>query len=45
VRLENTDLGAVQSRPSEDGRMVMHEFKSYGSPRIDARLAPPGTLA
>jgi hypothetical protein len=45
VRLENAELGGVESRPNADGTMTMHEFKCYGSARIDALLAPPGTVA
>ncbi len=45
VRLENTDMGTPESRPSPDGAMTMHEFKCYGTARIDAVLAPPGTIA
>jgi hypothetical protein len=45
VRLDNTDLGGVESRPGPDGTMTMHEFKCYGTARIDALLAPPGTVA
>lgn len=45
VRLENTDLGTPESRPNPEGTMTMHEFKCYGTARIDAVLAPPGTVA
>jgi hypothetical protein len=45
VRLENAELGGVESRPGPDGTMTMHEFKCYGTARIDALLAPPGTAA
>ncbi|MCB0878475.1 MAG: hypothetical protein KDC46_05790 [Thermoleophilia bacterium] len=45
VRLERDDLGGVESKPNADGTMTMHEFKSYGTSRIDALLAPPGTVA
>lgn len=44
VRLDGTipEHGAMESKPSEDGAMTMHEFKNYGSPRIEATIAPPG---
>ncbi len=45
VRLEHAELGGVESRPGPDGTMTMHEFKCYGTARIDALLAPPGTVA
>ena len=45
VRLENVEFGGASSKPSADGTMTMHEFKCYGSARIDALLAPPGTIA
>jgi hypothetical protein len=45
VRLETEDLGGVHSTPNPDGSMTMHEFKSYGTSRIQAVLAPPGTIA
>lgn len=45
VRMENAEHGGVATRPSPDGAMSMHEFKCYGAARIDALLAPPGTLA
>jgi len=45
VRLENMELGGVESRPNADGSMTMHDFKCYGSARIDAMLLPPGSIA
>jgi hypothetical protein len=45
VRLETEGQSGVGSRPSPDGSMTMHEFKCYGTARIDALLAPPGTIA
>jgi hypothetical protein len=45
VRLENAELGGVETKPNPDGTMSMHEFKCYGSARIDALLSPPGTIA
>ena len=45
VRLEQAELGGVESRPNADGSMTMHEFKCYGTSRIDALLAPPGSMA
>lgn len=45
VRLEHDDLAGIAFRTSDDGTMTMHEFKVYGSPRIDAVLLPPGTVA
>jgi hypothetical protein len=45
VRLEHAELAGIASRPNPDGSMTMHEFKCYGSARIDAIVAPPGTLA
>ena len=44
VRLENPEQGGVESTPSPDGTMSMHVFKVYGSSRIEALLAPPGTV-
>lgn len=44
VRLENAESGGVESRPNPDGTMTMHEFKCYGTARIDALLAPAGTM-
>lgn len=44
VRLERDELAGIESKPNADGSMTMHEFKSYGSARIDALLAPPGTV-
>jgi hypothetical protein len=41
VRLERDELAGVASSPNADGTMTMHEFKCYGSARIDALLAPP----
>jgi hypothetical protein len=45
VRMENAELGGVETKPNPDGTMSMHEFKCYGSARIDALLSPPGTIA
>ncbi|MCW2927842.1 MAG: hypothetical protein JWM86_1810, partial [Thermoleophilia bacterium] len=45
VRLEAAEHGSVASRLSPDGAMTMHDFKCYGSARIDAIVAPPGTIA
>ncbi len=45
VRLETEGQSGVATRPSPDGAMSMHEFKCYGSARIDAIVAPPGTVA
>jgi hypothetical protein len=42
VRLDGDTPGGVVSRASDDGKMTMHDFKSYGSSRIDALLMPPG---
>lgn len=44
VRLEATaaESGAPVIKPGEDGSMTMHEFKCYGSSRIEAFIAPPG---
>jgi hypothetical protein len=46
VRLEEAaaESGAPISKPSEDGTMTMHEFKSYGSSRIEAFVVPPGAV-
>ncbi|MCW2956370.1 MAG: hypothetical protein JWO69_1239 [Thermoleophilia bacterium] len=45
VRFDATAMPIeVASRANPDGTMTMHEFKSYGSSRIDALLAPPGSL-
>lgn len=44
VVLDSEEHGRVAMHPSEDGRMTMHEFKSYGSPHIQAKLAPPGAV-
>lgn len=45
VRLESDELAGIESRPNGDGTMMMHEFKSYGSARIGAIVAPPGSAA
>ena len=45
VVLEHAEHAKVLSRPSEDASMTMHEFKCYGTSRIDAALAPAGTIA
>ncbi len=45
VRLERDELAGVDSHPNAEGTMTMHDFKCYGSARIDALLAPPGTMA
>jgi hypothetical protein len=45
VRLENAELGGVETKPNPDRTMSMHEFKCYGSARIDALLTPPGAIA
>ncbi|MBC7462291.1 MAG: hypothetical protein H7287_13095 [Thermoleophilia bacterium] len=34
------DLAGIARQPSADGAMTMHEFKSYGTPRIDAVVIP-----
>ena len=44
VQLEAADLSGVAHQPSPDGTMTMHEFKSYGTARIDA-VVIPGTAA
>ena len=44
VRLESEGFGKVVSRSGDDGKMTMHEFKSYGKPQIQAVLAPPGAI-
>ncbi|MCW2927553.1 MAG: hypothetical protein JWM86_1521, partial [Thermoleophilia bacterium] len=36
VRLDSGEHSSTESRPSPDGTMTMHEFKCYGSARIDA---------
>ncbi|MCW2960633.1 MAG: hypothetical protein JWM90_1020 [Thermoleophilia bacterium] len=45
VRIEHGEHVQVASRPNPDGTMTMHEFKSYGTARIDAMLHPTGSLA
>jgi hypothetical protein len=40
VQMDGPDLAGIARQPSADGTMTMHEFKSYGSPRIDAHLIP-----
>ncbi|MCW2950638.1 MAG: hypothetical protein JWN41_1651 [Thermoleophilia bacterium] len=40
VQLESVDLAGISHQPSADGAMTMHEFKSYGSPRIEAHVIP-----
>ncbi len=44
VVLDGDVDGKVEMHASEDGRMTMHEFKSYGKAAIQARLAPPGAV-
>lgn len=44
VRLEHDVHGGVTSRASDDGAMTMHDFRAYGAARIEATLAPPGSL-
>jgi hypothetical protein len=45
VMLDGSDSDTqVHSRTSDDGKMTMHEFKSYGKAAIQARLAPPGAM-
>lgn len=46
VVLEAGDhAGGIESKPGGDGAMTMHHFKCHGSARIDALVAPPGTMA
>jgi hypothetical protein len=40
VQVEGNDLAGVSRQPSPDGSMTMHEFKSYGTARIDAVVIP-----
>lgn len=43
VRLDGAATeGENPPKPSEDGTMTMHEFKSYGSARIEAVVVPAG---
>ena len=44
VRLEASEHAGVESSASDDGTMTMHRFKSYGAPRIDGWLRPPGAM-
>lgn len=44
VRLEGSEHSGIAEHPSPDGTMTMHEFKCYGTARIDAIVAPPGTI-
>lgn len=44
VRLEDGEHGGVESHLGPDGAMMMHDFKCHGSARINAVVAPPGTL-
>ncbi|MCW2923644.1 MAG: hypothetical protein JWM98_1048 [Thermoleophilia bacterium] len=44
VRLDAGEHSSTESHPSPDGTMTMHEFKCYGSARIDATVAPPGAI-
>ncbi len=44
VMLEGDADGRVEMRASEDGKMTMHDFKSYGKAAIQAKLAPPGAI-
>lgn len=44
VRLDNADLGGMSTKSNADGTMTMHDFKSYGTARIEAVVAPAGTI-
>ncbi len=44
VQFEDPAAALPATRPSEDGTMTMHDFKSYGSSSIKAVLLPPGTI-
>ena len=43
IRFEHGDI-QVNTRPNPEGTMTMHEFKNYGTARIEALVTPPGTV-